>query len=468
MRRLILVALCGAVMFGLASTALGGLSDEQFNELKKRINAGVVSNPESVKGDIRDMSTDNSARAVKFFVNVNRKALDNMDTVAAVQSALTAMTSDEARSELINSVSKAADYRMRIILIEVCQNFAGSEVVRALAECIGDRNEKVGMTAARALGEKGSLDAVEPLIEQMEKLAKKKQTGTRLYSDIRIALEKITGQKDLIEAQDWRNWFNAHKDKIVPGTPGADGRVATAKPMVGEAKTISFFGIEIDSRKIIFVIDVSGSMVIPDPPPENWVPDKDIGKGKGTTIKEDDPTLKKKLEKERDRMKDRKVWEKERQRIVRTKKELVRVVKALQGTVKFNIVAFSDQISVFGNGLQKASASTRDKAVKWVEKLSATGLTFTDDAIREAFKDKEADTIILLSDGAPTHMGGDAKPEWNGHQDSQSIIDQIFGWLEKENKFRRMKIHTLGFMGANFEFMQRLSKETGGTFREIK
>jgi len=331
MRRLVIVLALAAMLLGPVAGAFGGLSDEQFNNLKKRINAGIVKNPNGVKSDISDIAKDNSARAVKYLVAINRKALDNMDTVLVIQRALSSMGSDDARSAILANTPKAPDYRMRIILLEVCQRFAGSDVVTAMTACLSDRVEKVKITAARALGEKGSLDALDPLIKEMEKLAKKKQAGSRLYSDIRIALEKISGQRDLIEAQDWRNWYNANKDKIVPGAPGPEGRVGTAKPMVGEAKTVSFFGIQIDSRRIIFVIDVSGSMIIADPPPENWVPDKDLGKGKGTTVKEDDPTLKKKKEKERDRMKDRKVWEKERQRIVRTKKELIRVLKVLQG-----------------------------------------------------------------------------------------------------------------------------------------
>lgn len=467
MRRVTIGMLCAVLACTLAVPAFGKLSDEQFDKLKGRINSSVRRNPESAKTDIMDLARDDSARAVKFLVGINRRALDNMDLVAVIQNALNSMRSDEARSAIIREAPRAADYRMRIILIEACQNFHGSDTVRALADCIDDRHDKVAQTAIRVLGNKGSLEAVEPLIAQMEKLAKKRKAGTRTYSDIRIALEKITGQRDLLEAQDWRNWYNANKDKIVPGAPGSDGAIETARPMVGDPKTVSFFGIEIDSRRIIFVIDASGSMEVPDPPPENWVPDKDLGKGKGTRVKEDDPTLKKKLEKDRKRMHDPKVWQKERKRIVRTKKELIKVIKALQGTVKFNIIAFSGDTRRFGKGLQKASASTRSKAVKWVQKLRADGLTHTDDALRDAFKDKEMDTVILLSDGAPTHMGGPGKAEWGGHQDSRAIIDSIFSWLETANKFRKVTIHSLGFSGANFEFMQRLARESNGTFREI-
>jgi hypothetical protein len=468
MRKAFLLVLSAAFVLSFTALAFGKLPDEKFEELKKRVNSGAAKNPSGIKQDILDLARDDSSRAVSVLADINRKALDDMDVVAVLQRALSSMSSNEAHRAIVSKTSKVADYRMRIILIEICTNISGDEATRAIAGCLDDRQNRVAITAARALGQRGSLDAIEPLIKQMEKMAKKKKSGTRLYSDIRKALEQISGQKDLYEAQDWRNWYNAHKDKIVPG--GAGGQIETARPMVGDIKTVSFFGLQIDSRRIIFVIDVSGSMKIPDPPPENWVPDADLGdQGKGTQLeKEKDPTLKKKLEKERERMKDPKVWGEKRKRIVRTKKELVKVLKALQGTVKFNIVSFSDQINSFGKSLQKATSGTKSKSVKWVEKLTADGLTHTDRALQEAFKDKEMDTIVLLSDGAPTHIGGDAKAEWNGHQDSQQIIDSIYAWLKKENKFRKITIHTLGFTGANFEFMQKLSQMTGGKFREIK
>ena len=204
-----------------------------------------------------------------------------------------------------------------------------------------------------------------------------------------------------------------------------------------------------------------------DPPPEDWVPDEELGKG-GTTVDEDDETIKKKREEQKKKMQDPSVWGEKRKRIVRTKKELIRVLKMLQKTVKFNIIAFSDEIKSFSKkGLTKATAANRKKAIAWVEKLTANGLTHTDDALKEAFKDKEVDTIILLSDGAPTHVGGEGRAEWGGHRDSMSIINAIFEWLKNENKFRKVTIHTLGFVGANFEFMEKLARENNGKFKEI-
>lgn len=305
---------------------------------------------------------------------------------------------------------------------------------------------------------------MEPLIALMERLAKKKETG-RLYNDARIALEKITGKTGLEEAQDWRNWYEAYKAGIVPGgTPSAPPDAA--RPARGEVKTVSFFGLTIDSRRIIFVIDVSGSMLVADPPPDNWVPDRELGGKTGTRLREEDEaTLKKKREEELEKMK--KDWEKERQRIYRVKKELIRVIDALSPSVKFNIVSFSDQISVWKSGLQTATAANKTNAKEWFQKWQADGLTWTDDALKEAFKDKEADTIVLLSDGAPTHLGGEGREEWGGHQDSKAIIESIHKWLAENNKFRKVTIHTLGFEGANFEFMKKLAEENNGTCRDI-
>jgi hypothetical protein len=374
------------------------------------------------------------------------------------------MNSEEAKGAIAGHSRTASDYKMRIILLESLAAKSGSIVISTLIKATDDSKEEVAYTAVRALGEKRSESAMEPLIALMEKLAKKKETG-RLYNDCRIALEKITGKRGLEEAQDWRNWHEAYKAGIVPGGTPQEPRDASRPAARGEVKTISFFGLTIDSRRIVFIIDVSASMLVADKPPENWVPDHELGAKGGTRLREDEAALKKKREEELEKMKEN--WEKERQRIFRVKKELTRVIDALSPSVRFNIISFSDQISVWKNGLQSATAANKTNAKDWVEKWQAEGFTWTDDALKEAFKDKEADTIVLLSDGAPTHLGGEGREEWGGHQDSKAIIESIYKWMAENNKFRKITIHTLGFKEANFEFMKKLAEDNNGTFREI-
>jgi hypothetical protein len=464
MRAVLLTFLAAIMLLAVSQNAVAKIDDARFEELKKRISASIKTNPAGTKSDISDIATDDSARAVEFLVSLASSIVSSPELVDAVQSAFNAMNSEEAKGAIAQHSRTASDYRMRIILVESLATKAGSVAISALIKAIDDSKEEVAYTAVRALGEKRTESAIEPLIVLMERLAKKKETG-RLYNDARIALEKITGKKGLEEAQDWRNWYEAYKAGIVPGTPKEPSDAATSGAR-GEVKTVSFFGLTIDSRRILFVIDVSASMLVADPPPDNWVPDRELGQKGGTRLREDEEAaLKKKREEELEKMK--KDWEKERQRIYRVKKELLRVIDALPPSVKFNIVSFSDQISVWKSGLQTATAANKTHAKDWVEKWQAEGLTWTDDALKEAFKDKEADTIVLLSDGAPTHLGGEGTVEWGGHQDSKAIIEAIYKWVAENNKFRKVTIHTLGFEGANFEFMKKLAQDNNGICRDI-
>ena len=465
MRAVVVISLAAILLFAFLQHAAAKLDDARLEDLKKRISANIKSDPASAKSDIGDIATDDSARAVDFLVSLASGVVSSPELVDAVQSAFNAMNSEEAKGAIAQHSRTASDFRMRIILLESLATRTGSIVISALIKAIDDSKEEVAYTAVRALGEKRSESAIEPLIVLMEKLAKKKETG-RLYNDCRIALEKITGKKGLEEAQDWRNWYEAYKAGIVPGGTPVEPSDATRPAGRGEVKTVSFFGLTIDSRRIVFIIDVSASMLLADPPPDNWVPDKELGKKGGTRLREDEEAaLKKKREEELEKMK--KDWEKERQRIYRVKKELIKVIDALSPSVKFNIISFSDQISVWKNGLQSATAANKTNAKDWVEKWQAEGFTWTDDALKEAFKDKEADTIVLLSDGAPTHLGGEGREEWGGHQDSKAIIESIYKWMAENNKFRKITIHTLGFKEANFEFMKKLAEDNNGTFREI-
>ena len=62
MRRLAIASLCAVMVLALVQGAFGGLSDEQFNSLKKRISAAAGKNPMSVRSEILDIAKDDSRR----------------------------------------------------------------------------------------------------------------------------------------------------------------------------------------------------------------------------------------------------------------------------------------------------------------------------------------------------------------------------------------------------------------------
>jgi len=436
-----------------------GMSEEEFRAVEKEMNDAISGKRVSVAKDlIAKIASDDSARAVNSLVAALKKGISEYEIVTAIRNGLVGMGSKSAKDAMFAQL-KSGDEKVKILMLDALSGLTGGDVTKAICEALKDSSEIVAVSAARALGNRSDRDSIEPLIDALEKAEKAKRA--RVQYEINIALEKITGKSGLEASLDWRNWWITHKDKPLSGKQEEDTPF-TPNPLKGKLETTSFFGIEIKSKRVIFVIDVSGSMEVADPPPENW---REETEKKLRTTVVDEKEREKRMKEAEEQMKK---WQEERKRIYRVKKELIKTIKTLNRDVKFNIIAFRDGVEVWKKSLVEANEGNRNDAISWVEKLKADGLTWTDDALREAFKDKEVDTIILLTDGAPTHVGGDAKPEWDGHQDSRVLIAEILDWVRKENQFRKITIHTLGFITANFEFLKKLSAENNGKFEEIK
>ncbi len=290
--------------------------------------------------------------------------------------------------------------------------------------------------------ERKSKNAIPKLIGQLETLNPKKYKLIRF--EIEDTLYALTEMEfDVVE--DWKNWWEVNGSHFDPKSVGADDKEkATGVRKRKRSKdSPEFFGVEILSSNIMFVIDTSGSMQLWDPA---------TGESGGSAD-----------------------WQK-RQRIQRVKNQLIRAISELKRSSKFNIVGFSNRVLEFQKkGIVPAATGPKKKALKWVSSLQANGATHTDDAMKTAFKDKKIDTIMLLSDGAPTRQGGN----------SDQIIAQILRDVKKWNKIRKVKIYTFGFEGpgrfppnsrqqgqpaanpAFSDFLKKLSSENGGTHTSI-
>ncbi|MCX7703462.1 MAG: VWA domain-containing protein [Planctomycetota bacterium] len=446
-------------MVGFCGFLIAGMSEEEFKQAEKEMNSAISEKRTSVAKDlIAKIASDDSGRAVQALVTAFKKGISDFDIVTAIRDGLLRMTSKSAKDAMFAQL-KGGDEKVKVMILDALSGMSGSDVTQAIIGALRDSSEIVAVSAARALGNRSERESIEPLIDELEKAEKAKRT--RIQYEINIALEKITGKSGLEASIDWRNWWSTHKDKPLGGKQ--EEIPFTPNPLERKKlETTSFFGIEIRSKRVIFIIDVSGSMIVADPPPENW---REETEKKLRTTVVDEKEREKRMKEAEEQMKK---WEEERKRIYRVKKELIKTIKTLSKDVKFNIIAFSDNIQCWKKSLTEATEANRNNAIAWVEKLQADGLTWTDVAIEEAFKDKEVDTIVLLTDGAPTHAGGEAKPEWDGHQDSRALIAHILEWVRKENLFRKITIHTLGFISANFEFLKKLSAENNGKFEEIK
>jgi hypothetical protein len=440
---------------------------EDAETLKKELASALASNLKTRANDVINLLRDlNSGPAAEAIIQNMGKMVYESAILETAQKALAGMSNDDARKAVASNAVKHSDFQVRTILAEILGQIGDKEAIAACIKLLGDSKEVVQKTAARALGDMGGIDSVKPLLDAMKKYDKTKGGP---YYDINKALRKLTG-KDLDEYADWVSWYadGAGLKNATPGqaeTPGAT--VDAGGPRFGT----SIFGIPIDSRRICVLLDISGSMNITDPPPEGGDEAAvDAGKDMSTGVKDEkkakEDEERKKKEEAAKAEAERKGLSAERMRIKRAKNELMRMIKAFDPAVKFNIIVFSEGVTAWKDKIQPANEANKQTALQFVDKLAADGSTHTDDSFKEAFKDKDVDTIVLISDGAPMHepfAGGTQLPD-----ESYRLMDEILAWITENNRFRKLSIHTIGFPGAEKDWMGKIAKENNGTFKEIK
>ena len=151
------------------------------------------------------------------------------------------------------------------------------------------------------------------------------------------------------------------------------------------------------------------------------------------------------------------------------KHELVKALKKFPKDWSFNIIAFNTGAKAWETGMVKASDKNKASAFKWIKELKPSGSTYIDGALRMGFQlagllnfDKRypeimVDTIVLLSDGAPTT--GDfpvAKL-----MEPQLILDHVREW----NKRKSVIINCIGVdLVTTGQFLKELAEENGGVY----
>ncbi|MFT7679154.1 MAG: HEAT repeat protein [Planctomycetota bacterium] len=254
----------------------------------------------------------------------------------------------------------------------------------------------------------GDVALLGPIIERMQS-----ESG-RLRIEFGEALFELTAQPFGASAASWKAWY-ADKGAgfVLPSAEEvAAARVLAADREARERSAVArFFGIPVHSERVIFIIDVSGSMM--------------------------------------QSLRGRYVGRPGEVRLVRAKYELSAALRDMPSTAQFNILAFSSGVTQWADrsvGAEEAPA--RDEALAWVSRLGAIGGTNLYGAMIAAMKDPHVDTIVLLSDGEPT-VGR--------LQDPGAIRADI----ARRNKGRGIIIHTVS-LGARLRTLEWLAEDSGG------
>ncbi|MEN8149778.1 MAG: HEAT repeat domain-containing protein [Planctomycetota bacterium] len=293
------------------------------------------------------------------------------------------------------------------------------EAVPALLDLLDADSWTIRAATCEALGRIGDLRAVIPLIERLPA-----EEG-RLAEDVGDALAKLTGQRFGTATDAWNRWLEKNRELIEAGGP------LPKPPPPPEEKPEAedgYYGIPVLTRKAIFILDISESM--------SYSATKDQEKPKPG----------------------------EDSRLDVAKRELKKALLGFDPKGRFTVVAFHNRLTVWKDRMMDATEVNRKAAAGWAVALKPTGTTNIYAALEKAFAiagmgvtDRHyavsADSIYLLSDGAPTN-------EDLTDDDPDRILRAVREW----NRLGRVKIHTIGLRGHAAYFMSTLAEENGGTY----
>ncbi|MEZ6184966.1 MAG: hypothetical protein R3F62_08160 [Planctomycetota bacterium] len=449
--RLTHVFLIGGLLALTGPALAGELSKKDFKDAQKKLAAAMSSGDESgMASALGELAADDSKKAVDLILKV---ALTNTagQVYNGARSALASMKSDEAVDHMVKMVGKRGDPRVKLLLIDAFADMDDDKTGGALGEALESREPEVLRAAVHAIGKRQPKDAVDGLIDLWEKLQGGREEDGLLMNSVEETLYQLTGQ-NFKTAEDWRKYWKIKKQDFRPRTGAAPREPSTTSE---RKKVPTFFGSEIRSNRIVFVIDTSGSMTYEDPapptPPQTGSPGRRGPKTGGGTEGGDAED-----EKEDEGPK----RAPSRIRVERAKFQLKEVISALPQGSLFTIIGFDTNVKVFSKSLMAATPGNKDKAIAFVMGLNPSGTTMTLKAAEAAFEVDGADTMILLSDGAPTEVDKDTNQQLTGEQVADKITEL--------NRFKRWRIDTFGFAASGVGgFMKKLADENSGKYTDI-
>ncbi len=364
------------------------------------------------------------------------------DTHEAVQyAALVALTErrEKAHEGDLRRLLRAEDAALRRLVIVSLGKIRGEAEgwPRELLGFSQDRVPAIRMGAAVALAELRTGEALERLhamladpdravraevLQQVGNLRRKEsipfliqrvngETG-QLRSDVLTVLRLVTGQDQGTAYERWKRWWDGEGEAFrVPPHEEALAAERRRSNQRRDGRTVSsFYGLEVVSDRVCFVLDTSGSM---------------RGAVSGG-----------------------------RTRMDVAREELARVLEGYPDGDLFNVIFFSTDVMAWQDRLVAMDSKTRPAALSYVRRQNADGYTAVYDALARAFEDERIDTIYLLTDGAP----------YRGSIDDPG---EIRAAVRRWNSARHVRVHTVS-IGTESALLRDLARDTGGEYRSVR
>jgi HEAT repeat protein len=376
------------------------------------------------------------------------------DVQIAACEALGVMTAKDGVPALMKAAGSSRE-RIAVAAADALALVKDPAAAPSLIPMLNGGSWRTQVAAINALSALRVKEAVEPLIAYL------RESEGRPQEDAKVALTNITTQDFGLNADRWAQWWNDVKAdwKVPPLPEKKNEEVATSKDRYGRVER-GYHHMKIVSNKVLFVIDISASMLDP------------IRVKRGRNDPEDKVT-------------------KASPKLDLAREELARTLRTLDENTKFNVIAFESDIRFFRKESVSGTAGNVQEAIRWVEKqkprttsgggmrqssgVDADGMimgrTNTYGALKAAFglphrprKPGEGgttgsgaapkpgiDTVYFLTDGQPT-------------EGETTNTDEILQDVQQWNRSARLVINTIGMSetGGLRDLLQGLARTTGG------
>lgn len=334
---------------------------------------------------------------------------------------------------LIDRVKADTDPRVRTAAIDSLGKKKATEAASTVAGALTDDDWQVQISALQALGEFGAKEGIEPIVALMDK------SDGRVRKECSSALARITGEKLGDDPAIWRRWWEDHKSGWAGPKAAGDEVKPPSDP---NGTTVTFYGIPVESKRLVFVLDISGSMR----EPADAQPQQVVSGGPGDVPPPKAGATKMEV----------------------AKYELKKAIWGLDPKAQFNIIFFSNTPEKWAPALVTATPANKAAAYALIDKQEPTAATNIYDSLEMAFNmalngagnvvvsDKNfkssVDTIFLMSDGAP-NQGQIVQP------------DEILAKIKQMNRLRKVIINVIGVGRDQVEsFMRSLAEQNGGRY----
>jgi HEAT repeat protein len=388
--------------------AVRSLQDERVD--KALLKMLLDKEPAVVVGAAKILGERRYAGAGPALMELFQTSTDRDVRRVAIDSAARVRIGDPAWVDQLIAFTKSDDPELRNLALTQLGSTSDRTHLEALVVALDDPNWSTRLAALEALEKMRTIEGVTAMVARMPK-----EDG-RMLSEFAQALWRLTGQSFQEDAKAWETWWAASKDtfQLLSDADLVTVRSGEEEYRLRQTTRVKsdFFGIKIISRRVLFILDVSGSME----------------------------------EKLNDNYKGRKGWS----RMEVARDEMKKCLENLDSSAFFNVMIFSSGVEKWTDGALVACDDVhRAQALVFVDKLLAFGGTNLYDSLKEAFTDPEIDTIFLMSDGEPS-QGEVVEPV--------IIREHVAGW----NENRRVVINTVAVGGA-LSILEWLAEDSGGT-----